>query len=119
MKLELSVGFHSQDGRKIGRSSTNVQHQNDVSHLDQITIASMVGLQPRVQGCLRLLEQGDVFHTRRVGCLDGEVTSSRIEGSGHRQDNLLLEQRWRSALLVRVAPSLGQMIEVAPRRFHW
>ena len=79
---------------QVGRSTTDIAHQDRIADSDQITPPFRFSVEPGVDGGLRLLEQHEVvWQPCGVGCFTGQFPGHGVKGSRDGQHHLLLVQR--------------------------
>ncbi len=78
--------------REVGRASAHVAHKQQVADLDLRSPGVAHRGQPRIEGRLRLLQQGHVDQARGPRGFDGQVAGRRVERRGDREQDLLLSQ---------------------------
>ncbi len=95
--------------REIGGAAADVDHQDQVAHLDPLAPVR-VAFDPRVEGRLRLFQQGQVLIAGLLRGLQRQFARHRIKGSRHRHQHLLLGKRRIGHAMI---PGFAQVFEVA------
>ena len=117
-ELERAVAVQHGDGGEVGRPAADVDHEDDVPRFHERAPGLAHRVDPGVERRLRLLEQRHLLDAGRERRLDRELARARVERGRDREDDLLRPQRERPVPLRHLRfPGLGQVLEVAPRRF--
>ncbi len=110
MKLCLALTIDGDvDEREIGRAAADVADQNLLPWSNQLLPILSMGVDPLINGGLRLFDE----HNARQSCdrcgLDRQLASDLVERGGQREDNLLLFQRLAPKAMVPGGSDVGQV----------
>ena len=81
------------DQGEVGRAAADVADQNLLARLDQLVPVVAMGVDPGVEGRLRLLDQHHPRQTGQGGRLDGQLAGHLVERGRQREHEILLGQR--------------------------
>ena len=110
---QLAGVFAHGNQRQVGRAAAHVAHEHDVADLDLLAPAFPAGIDPGIEGSLRLLEQGKVLQTGRPCRLNGQFPGHRIKRRRHGENDVLLLQPVRGHIPGDdMVPRLAQMPQV-------
>ena len=111
-QLQFAVLLGDGDQGEVGGAAADVDHQNQVAHLNPLAPIRMP-LDPGVEGGLRLFEQQNVLISGLFGGLQGQLAGDRVEGCRNRHQNFLLLESGRPGCLA--VPGMPQMFQILAR----
>ena len=103
VQREFAVRLRDRNQREIRGAAADIHHQDEVAHRHALAPVRMA-LQPRVEGRLRLFQQGDVLIAGLPRGVQGQFARHRVEGCRDGDQHLLrLERRVRASWRPRPA----------------
>ena len=114
LEPELPAARARADQREVRRPTAHVDDQDERHGRETRAPVALMGLEPGVEGRLRLLEEGDSGKPGRVRGGEGQLARDLVERRGHREDDLLRRERLGKARV----PGFPEMGQDACRGLH-